>query len=65
MTCLDIKDKIAMMIDQIQISRKMLNDDSVRPNIKQRVEEDLVILKSDLKEMYIELFKLQNLQTKN
>lgn len=65
MICLDIKDKIAMMIDQIQISNKMLKDDAVRPNIKQRLEEDLIVLKTGIKEMYIELFKLQDLGSKN
>ena len=55
---LDIKDKIAMMIDQIQTSRKMLEDDSTRPSTRQRLEEDLVILKDDLRQLYIDLFKL-------
>jgi hypothetical protein len=58
MTCLDIKDKIAMIIDQIQTSKKMLKDDSVRPDNRRRLEEDLTILRTDLREMYIELFKI-------
>jgi hypothetical protein len=63
MTCLDIKDKIALMIDQMLTSKKMLADDSIRPDLKQRLEEELAILKTDVRELYIDLFKVQDLDT--
>jgi hypothetical protein len=58
MTCLDLQTKIAMMVDQLQIAHKMLTQDDLRPDIKLRVEEDIAVLKEDVRELYIELFKV-------
>ena len=58
-SCLDMKIKIAMMLDQIKTIKKSLKDDSLRPALRQRLEDDLVILKRDVKELYYELFKIQ------
>jgi hypothetical protein len=59
MGCLDIKDKIAMMIDSLQAAKQMLSADSIRPDLKANLEEHVRILKADLRDMYIELFKIQ------
>lgn len=53
------------MIDQMLTSKQMINDDSIRPDLKQRLVEELVILKHDVRELYIDLFKIQDLQNKN
>jgi hypothetical protein len=58
MSALDIKTKLAMMIDQLQTSKRMLDRDDIRPDVKQRLEEDIAVLKVDIRELYIELFKL-------
>jgi hypothetical protein len=65
MTCLDIQSKIALMIDQMLTSKKMLKDDAIRPDLRFRIEEELAILKHDVRELYIDLFKLQDLESKN
>jgi hypothetical protein len=55
---LDLQTKIAMMVDQLQTSKRMLKCDSTRPDVKRRLAEDIDILKADIRELYIELFKI-------
>ena len=58
MSCLDIQTKLAMMMDQIGITKKMLKEDSIRPATKERLEEELNILRRDVKQLYFDLFKI-------
>jgi hypothetical protein len=58
MSCLDITTKIAMMIDQILTAKRMLKRDDIRPDVRQWVEEELSIWREDVKELYVELFKI-------
>jgi hypothetical protein len=58
MSCLDIQIKLAMMMDQIGITKKMLKEDSIRPATKERLEEELNILRKDVKQLYFDLFKI-------
>ena len=58
MSCLDIQTKLAMMLDQIGITKKMLNSDSIRPATKERLEGELSILRRDVKQLYFDLFKI-------
>lgn len=46
------------MLDSIQSAKNMLNRDDIRPNTKVRLEEDIEVLRQDVKELYIELFKI-------
>jgi hypothetical protein len=47
-----------MMMDQIGITKKMLKEDSIRPATKERLEEELNILRRDVKQLYFDLFKI-------
>ena len=58
MSCLDLTTKIAMMIDSLQTAKKMLNRDDIRPNMRVRLEEEIDILKVDIKDLYTDLFKI-------
>ena len=60
MSCLNIQDKILLMIDSMQIAKRMLSDDSIRPEVKYNVEEELSILRQNIRELYIDLFKIIN-----
>lgn len=60
MTCLDITTKLSIMIDSLQTAKVMLNNESTRGETKKRLEEDIQILKEDIKGMYIDLFKIIN-----
>lgn len=58
MGCLDIQDKLAMMIDSLKIANEMLRGDNLRNKQRIRLEEDVDILKRDIRELYIDLFKI-------
>jgi hypothetical protein len=58
MSCLDMQTKIAMMLDQISVIKRRLKDDSIRPSLRQRLLDDLKILKRDVKELYLDLFRI-------
>lgn len=58
MGCLDITTKLAMMIDSIQTAKRQLKRDDIRPAAKCRLEEEIAILRRDVKELYVELFKI-------
>ena len=58
MSCLDIQTKLAMMIDQIGTIKKMLREDSIRPSTRVRLEDELNILRIDVKQLYYDLFKV-------
>lgn len=60
MTQLDIQTKIAMMIDSMLTAKKMLQDDNIRPALKARLEEDIARMHKDLRELYIDLFKIMS-----
>ena len=55
---LDIHDKIALMIDSLQTAKRMLNDDSIRPSVKVQLEDYVKVLREDLKELYIEFYRI-------
>lgn len=58
MTCLDITTKLSIMIDSLQTAKVMLNNESTRGETKKRLEEDIQILKEDIKGMYMDLYKI-------
>lgn len=58
MSCLNILTKIAMMLDQLAAIRDMLNDDAIRPSVKDRLEDERRTLKRDVKALYMDLFKV-------
>lgn len=58
MSCLNITTKIAMMMDSLQTAKGMLSDDSIRPNTKVRLQAEIEIWRRDIKELYIDLFKV-------
>ena len=58
MSCLDLTTKIAMMIDSMQTAKRMLQRDDIRPSVKAALEENLDILRKDVKALYIDLFKI-------
>jgi len=58
MSCLDIHTKIAMMLEQIRVTKKMLKDNCLRPSVRERLVDELKILKRDVKQLYYDLFKV-------
>jgi hypothetical protein len=58
MSCLDVFTKIAMMLDQLATIKKMLADDSIRPNTRARLEDDKHTIRNELKKMYLDLYKI-------
>jgi len=55
---LDSLTRISIMLEQLKIIKGMLADDSIRPNHRQRLEEDRRTLKASLREVYFDLFKI-------
>ena len=58
MTCLDPRIKIQKMLDTIRLTKSMLADDAIRPSQRNRLNEELTILKKDLKEIVLKVSNL-------
>jgi hypothetical protein len=56
---LSIEKKIQMMINQIQEGHKMLNRVDLHDDVRQRVIADLAVWQVELRELYIDLLKVQ------
>lgn len=55
---LDSLTRISIMLEQLKIIKGMLADDSIRPNHRQRLEEDRRTIKAELRQLYFDLFKV-------
>lgn len=55
---LDIYTKIALMLEQLKVTKEMLNDDTLRPQQQEKLKDQLDILRKELRGMYFDLFKV-------
>ena len=46
------------MLEQIRVTKKMLKDNCLRPSVRERLVDELKILKRDVKQLYYDLFKV-------
>jgi hypothetical protein len=58
MSCLNILDKIGIMLEQLSITKHMMQEDGIRPKQLERLKEEYDILKTDIRNMYFDLFKV-------
>ena len=61
MSCLDPKIKAQFMIDHMRIIRDRLdNEDTLRPQRRRELEEELTMLREEIKYFYFEINNILN-----
>jgi len=55
---LDIKTKILLMIEQLRLTKELLNDDCLRPKQRQKYQEEYDILKKDINDLLVDMYKI-------
>jgi len=55
---LDMVTKITIMLEQLKITKDMLNDDSIRPQQREKLEDQKRMLCEELRAIYFDLFKI-------
>ena len=50
--------KITIMLEQLKITKDMLNDDSIRPQQREKLEDQKRMLCEELRAIYFDLFKI-------
>ncbi len=46
------------MLEQLSITKKMMEEDGIRPKQLERLKEEYNILKTDIRNMYFDLFNI-------
>ncbi len=46
------------MLEQLSITKHMMQEDGIRPKQLERLKEEYDILKTDIRNMYFDLFKV-------
>jgi len=58
MGCLDRSKKIGIILKTMRLAESMIQDDSLRPEVKNRARDELQILKKDIRLLYVDLFNI-------